>query len=408
MKSLLPFGGGNLFQILKGWRTNAEAEGIDTFSCAIGQPSGAAFKIARRIAAKAIMSDDESMHEYQDNGSPGCPNFAEHFCNCHVDIDVFAEKEAGKIATLPIPGIKPMLGPVIASCGGMYKKIGQKFTKVMTMTNPGYGTPAFMARALRGVKHFHAPMDPKFGFLFTIESLHELDFGYGDIIMLNFPHNPTGIVATKDWLNDLCDYCEQQGIRIFNDGAYAALVHDNSDKVTTLTDVAINYPNLSWAEAFSASKSIGNGTGWRIGAINGSPDCVGDIAKIKGEWDSGFTAPQACGVVHTFLHHRDLITANQQMYQQRMDSVIDIATKAGFRLAVEPKAGFFVLFDAPNAVFGERVTGAEQVNKKILLNTGLIGVHFDPYYRLAVCGPVENNLERIADNLNAAKPEYDS
>ena len=39
--------------------------------------------------------------------------------------------------------------------------------------------------------------------------------------MINYPHNPSGQIATEDWLHDLCAYCQQHDIRLFNDAAYA-------------------------------------------------------------------------------------------------------------------------------------------------------------------------------------------
>ena len=79
LKSLLPPGGTNLFQQIKAWSTEVEARGVNLLRLSIGQPTGPALLSARMAAAKAVMSDDESMHEYQDNRSPGVPDFARRF-----------------------------------------------------------------------------------------------------------------------------------------------------------------------------------------------------------------------------------------------------------------------------------------------------------------------------------------
>ena len=129
--------------------------------------------------------------------------------------------------------------------------------------------------------------------------------------MLNYPHNPTGVVATEEYLMTICRFCEDRGVRLFNDGAYHKLAH--TPESVTLTDVAIKFPALNWAEAFSASKA-GNNTGWRVGAIAGSPEFVSDIRTIKGDMDSGFVAPMAAGIIDLFENYPGKIEEVRKVY----------------------------------------------------------------------------------------------
>jgi len=280
-ESRLPEGGGNLFQEIKKVCAEAEAKGVKLYKLSIGQPTGPALLSAREGAAEAIMSDAESMHEYQDNGEPGALGFSKTFIQANVgDFDL---SRIDDIAYLPIPGIKPMLGLIPMACG--------KSICVQTMTEPGYPTPAVWCDYLNfpNAPIYFAPYND-----FMFDSSRQIH-NANSLFMLNFPHNPSGEIATKEWWKYLCRFCEERNVRVFNDAAYAMLAH--SSKACTLTEVAVGFPNLSWAEAFSASKVIGNGTGWRIGAIAGSSDFIRDIATIKGNTDSGFNAALARGVL---------------------------------------------------------------------------------------------------------------
>ena len=64
--------------------------------------------------------------------------------------------------------------------------------------------------------------------------------------------------------------------------------------------MANDYPALSWSEAFTAAKLIGNGTGWHVGAMVGSPDFIADIKEIKGKTDTGFVPPMAVGALRLY------------------------------------------------------------------------------------------------------------
>lgn len=396
LSSRLPKAPGNLFQTVKGWRTEAASRGIKILNLGIGQPSGPALLSAREAAAKAVMSETESMHEYQDNGSPGVPDFAKRFAQHNVmsDLSAFPGLEY-----LPVPGLKSMLGLVPLACGASKdKKIA-----VATMTDPGYPTPAYWSKLLPGVIHRAIKLSTDNGFLFSIDEI--IAHGALDLIMLNYPHNPSGKAAERDWLEQLCIYAEENEIRLWNDGAYAVLAH--SEVHTTLTDVAVNHPNLSWAEGFSASKAIGNGTGWRVGSIVGSADFVRDLTRIKGDADSGFVAFAAAGVIHAFDHDRKSISASSRLYAERLTILIEALEKRGMRLAVKPDAGFFTLWQVPVRAFGQKIEDAGHFNRLMIENTGVLGVHFNPgYIRYAVTGHVHQMLREIEVGFEKATVSY--
>ena len=405
-KSNLPPAGGNLFQKIKAKCAEAEAKGIKLIKLSIGQPKGPALEPARIAAAEAIMSHQESMHEYQDNGSPGVPDFALRFVQVHVKKSLPYLPD-GSIDFLPIPGMKPMLGVVIDAMGG-WCEYGHPYPAIVgTMTNPGYPTPVDQCRMRSSVvTHFHLPTEQKEGFLFDpTEVVETLSRGHGNkLLMLNFPHNPTGIVAEADWLRELCGLCEKNNIHIFCDSAYAILSH--SPYASTLTDVAVEFPELNWAEAFSASKA-GNNTGWRIGAIVGSPEFVGDIKRIKGNTDSGFAAPLAAGILNLYRHHMIEITRVRLLYRHRLDLLTKIATAAGMRLAVQPEGGFFVLFDCPKKAFGQDIRSSDHFNDLMIENTGIVGVPFNPWIRYAVCAAdIEDIMRDIRCGFDQASVSY--
>lgn len=391
-KSRLPEGGVNLFQKIKAVCTEAEEGGQTLYRLSIGQPTGPALEVARRVAAQAILSDAESMHEYQDNGSPGIPFFAERFVGAHVNFNV----DTADVRCLPIPGIKPMLGLIPLACSGTENDI-----RVLTTVKPGYPTPADWCDYLQ-FDHQAAILSPANNFRF--DAAGEIEDSGCDLIMANYPHNASAAVATQEWWASVCKVAQEKNVRIFNDAAYSILAHTKEH--CTLADVAVNFPDLSWAEAFSASKA-GNFTGWRIGAIVGSPDFVDDIATIKGNTDSGFVAPMAAGILTAFENHRDLIDEVRLMYHRRIELLVKTMTAHGMRLAVQPDAGFFTLWKTPTQAFGQKIESAEHFNSLMIKNTGVVGVYFEPYTRYAVCGDVKAMIEPIDQAFKQAAVSYD-
>lgn len=396
MPTLLPPGGKNIFQEIKRLTAEAEAAGLDVIKLTIGEPSGPAFAVARDVVAQFVKSDDENVHRYQDNDTPGLPNFAARFVRTHVHRDL-----PRGYAYLPLPGIKPVLGMVIQAMGGWCSGAARR--TVFTLTKPGYPTPADQARMQSGVDLRELAIglgsDEPLSFLEDFVEVPE-----HSLLMVNFPHNPTGrILNRSDWAR-LCEFCVQHKTRLFNDAAYARLSHEFD--ACTLSEVATEYPQLEWAEAFSGSK-LGNFTGYRVGALVGSPDFVSDIARIKGNTDSGLFAPAAAGIIYVVENRPDLIGEVRNLYKGRLVSLRSALESEGMRLAATPEAGFFALFEAPSRAFGMEIEDAAAFNGAMIKNTGIIGVPFGRWIRYAVCQADTTALfERIKSAFGQARVEY--
>ena len=95
------------------------------------------------------------------------------------------------------------------------------------------------------------------------------------------------------------------------------------------------------------------------------------------------------GKMAAFERDQETIDLYRQMYRSRLSLIIRLLTGRGMRLALEPAAGFFTLWLAPTHAFGKHIESAEHFNFMMIEETGVVGVHFPPYVRYAVCGDVE-------------------
>ena len=390
--SRLPSGGVNVLQEVRAKRQEALGKGMQLLDLSIGEPKGPALQSASEAAAIAVKSRDEAMHCYQYNDSPGVPGFAKRFVELHVPRSL----DGHDVDYLPIPGIKPILGLMPLACGCAQQEI-----TVATTTDPGYPIPADWCGYHPLASHYALSLHPENTFRFPTSAILE---GTG-LVMMNYPHNPSGQVAEEQWLRELCQYCADENIRLFNDAAYIILSH--GPESATLSQVAVDFPDLSWAEAFTAAKLIGNGTGWHVGAMVGSPDFIADLKEVKGKTDAGFVAPMAAGVEAAFQDDQAGITEYCDMYRRRLRSLIDSMTRQGMRLAIEPAAGFFTLWLTPSHAFGQKIEDGRDFNFKMIDETGLVGVHFSNYLRYAVCADVEAMAQDIEAAFKEAQVSYD-
>jgi len=381
----------NVFQIIRAKRAEAQSRGVKLIDLSIGEPRGAALLSARNAAAAAVMSTDEAMHSYQYNASPAVRDFAPRFVQAHVSRAL----PSAEVDYLPISGIKPILGLMPLACG-----CAERRTVVTTMTSPGYPTPVDWCKYHPLVEHYPLALNPDNAFRFGPDDIKSGT----DLVMMNYPHNPSGQVATAEWLRRICAACGERGVRLFNDAAYAVLSY--TPESTILAAIAPDFPDLSWAEAFTAAKLIGNGAGWHVGAMVGSPDFIGDLKVVKGKTDTGLVAPMAAGVVATFESDQEGIARYRETYRSRLHTFIELLTGGGMRLALEPAAGFFTLWKTPTRAFDTPVRDAEHFNSMMIEATGVVGVHFAPYVRYAVCADVEAVAGEIEEAFRKARVSY--
>ena len=391
-KSRLPAGGANIFMQIRGKRAEAEAAGQRLFDLSIGEPKGPALLSARLAARDAVMSEQEAMHAYQYNDSAAVPDFARRFVTAHLQ----GELPGAGLDYLPILGIKPILGLLPLACG---RALGP--VTVAPMTKPGYPIPADQCAYHVNVSHYALALNGANAYRFGTDDIAP---GTG-LIMANYPHNPSGQIADRAFWRDLCLHCSDNDIRLFNDAAYIALSH--SDDSVTLSEVAVDYPDLSWCEGFTAAKLIGNGTGWHVGAMVGSADFIGDMKEVKGKTDAGFVAPMAAGVLAALETDQAGIAAFRVLYGERLDILRDLMVDCGMRLAIQPRAGFFTLWDTPAKAFGEAIESGEHFNFTMIDRTGVVGVHFGNALRYAVCADVSAMADDLRAAFRAAEVSYD-
>jgi aspartate/methionine/tyrosine aminotransferase len=96
------------------------------------------------------------------------------------------------------------------------------------------------------------------------------------LLVVNFPHNPTGYLPTPGWQQDLAALLEQHGAWLFSDEMYHGLVHSGTAPVPSMADIVERSIVLS-----GLSKTHGL-PGLRCGwLVTGDPHLLGEILNWK-------------------------------------------------------------------------------------------------------------------------------
>jgi LL-diaminopimelate aminotransferase len=93
------------------------------------------------------------------------------------------------------------------------------------LTVPGYPVLGTHARWYGG-EVFTLPLREDKHFLPDLRSLTAEQLARAKILLLNYPNNPTGAVATRDFFAEVVDFAKQHALLVVQDAAYASLVFE--------------------------------------------------------------------------------------------------------------------------------------------------------------------------------------
>ncbi len=164
------------------------------------------------------------------------------------------------------------------------------------------------------------------------------------VLILSFPHNPTGAVIDLSFFEEVVDFAKKQDMIVIHDLAYADIVFDGYKAPSFLQakgakDVGVEFISLS--------KSY-NMAGWRCGFAVGNRDIIEALARIKGYYDYGIFAPIQVASIMALRTPTDIVEENSDIYRNRRDILVDGLNRIGWNVP-KPKATMFVWAPIPES-----------------------------------------------------------
>jgi LL-diaminopimelate aminotransferase len=199
------------------------------------------------------------------------------------------------------------------------------------------------------------------------------------VLFINYPHNPTGQVATREYLQGLVDFARERGLIIVSDMAYGEIFYGTGASPAPTNDGGQRPPvpnekppsmlELDGAldcaiEMHSFSKSF-NMTGWRVGFAVGNAALIEGLLRVKSNVDSGcFNAIQlAMARVLDDPQCDSFLAENRAHYKARMEKVAGALEEMGLKVH-RPGGAIFIWCEVPVRASGRPGAIAGQPSSK--------------------------------------------
>jgi len=214
---------------------------------------------------------------------------------------------------------------------------------------------------------------------------------------VNFPHMPTGRIASKKELKELVDLARENNFLIVNDNPYSLILNDSP-----LSILSIEGADEVALELNSLSKSH-NMAGWRIGWVAGRKEFIEAVLRVKSNMDSGMFLGLQHAAVEALKNGDDWFQKQNAIYRKRQDAASKILEE--LNCAFEKKqSGLFMWAKAP-----EKISGVEKwideilYSTKVFITPGFIfGDTGKRFIRISLCA-TEEKLNEAFERIKKLK-----
>lgn len=253
--------------------------------------------------------------------------------------------------------------------------------------DPGYPTYASVTNLTGGKIRTYA-LKEELNWGIDIEALKKSDLSNVKIMWINFPHMPTGRIASRDELKALVDLARQNNFLIVNDNPYSLILNDNPVSILSIEgaeDIALELNSLSKSH---------NMAGWRIGWVAGKKELIEAVLKVKSNMDSGMFLGLQHAAIEALNSDSSWFAELSDIYMHRRTAAHKILNVLECTYA-HNQSGLFVWAKVPDSIIDvEKLIDEILYETKVFITPGFIfGETGRRYIRISLCSPVEKMNE---------------
>ncbi|ESY74631.1 LL-diaminopimelate aminotransferase [Mesorhizobium sp. M0051] len=267
---------------------------------------------------------------------------------------------------------------------------------VILCPNPTYPIHAFGFIMSGGVIR-SLQVEPDDGFIPALERGVKHSIPKPLALILNYPSNPTALVASLDFYKDVVAFAKKNDIIILSDLAYSEIYFDGNPPPSVLQvpgaiDVCVEFTSMS--KTFSMP-------GWRMGFAVGNERLISALTRVKSYLDYGAFTPIQVAAAHALNGDGADIAEVRDIYHKRRDVMVDAFGRAGWPIPA-PAASMFAWAPIPEPF---RHLGSLEFSKLLIEHADVavapgvgFGEHGDDHVRIALVEN-EHRIRQAARNI---------
>ncbi len=216
-----------------------------------------------------------------------------------------------------------------------------------------------------------------------------------DILLMNFPNNPTGKIVSKNFYDSLITELPDQKLWIVNDFVYADLTYEANSAPSLLA----NNTNNFLFEIFSLSKSHSL-AGWRLALILGHPELIKELIQNQTEIDYGSYQGFQRALAFALCSEQDYSRVTCNTYQHRWKLLAGRLINLEIEIKSD-QSGCFLWCKLPDSFDKNSYQFCEELlqTQNLAIQPGeIFGENLERYFRVALTAN-DTQLTLAADRI---------
>lgn len=258
--------------------------------------------------------------------------------------------------------------------------------------NPGYPTYEAVTRLAGGIPRSYS-LTASGSWLPDLEALSKESLSRVKLMWVNYPHMPTGALASKADFEALVSFAKHNQIVLVNDNPYGHILNDYPQSILNVQgamEVAL--------ELNSISKTF-NMAGWRIGMLIGNETHLKSVLQVKSNMDSGMFYGLQRGAIAALESGDSWFKELNSTYGERRNLMWQFADKLGCTYD-KNTAGMFVWAGIPRELGSSNALSDRLLyEKNIFAAPGTVfGNMGEGFIRFSLCISkelIEEAIERL-------------
>ncbi len=216
------------------------------------------------------------------------------------------------------------------------------------------------------------------------------------IMLLNYPNNPTGAIATREFFEETVDFAIKNDICVIHDFAYGAVGFDGKKPTSFLQTKGAKEVGI---EIYTLSKTY-NMAGWRVGFAVGNESVIEAINLLQDHlFVSLFGAIQEAAAT-ALLESQDCVNNLVNLYESRRNTFIQELKDIGWNVT-SPAGSFFAWLKVPNGYTSESFADLLLEKAHVVVAPGIgFGSYGEGYVRVGLLTS-EERLREAAQRIKA-------
>jgi methionine aminotransferase len=219
------------------------------------------------------------------------------------------------------------------------------------------------------------------------------------LIIINTPHNPSGVMFSEDDMLQLQNLAEKYNLFVLSDEVYEHIVFDGNTHYS-----AARFPELASRSFITASfgKTFHN-TGWKLGYCLAPKALMVEFRKVHQYTVFSVNSPMQKAIAE-YLQTSEHYLGLSVFYQQKRDLFLDLISVSRFNV-IPSEGTYFQMLDFSDITQESDVTFADRLtkeNKLAVIPTSVFNANREDFKQVRVCfAKTDETLQKAAAILNA-------